>query len=184
MEDVAPSLPPLAEEDHECLECAFAYAEVSVQAAIGVVGNVPDDVRFVVLGRTDEHLRARPEDGGWSALEYVCHLRDVYAVYTIRLYRTRVEEAPVLEPMLNDLRAVRFRYNKRETGSVLAELNDNVEGFLDETARNTEGTWGRSARRLPGEERSARWLLRQAAHEGLHHTRDIVGVLEQVGSGR
>jgi len=184
MEDVAPSLALLAEEDHRCLACAFAYIEVSVQAAIDVVQHVPDEVRAVVLGVGDEHLRARPSGGGWSALEYMCHLRDVYAAYTIRLYRTRVEEAPVLEPMLNDLRVVRFRYNKREIASVLDELNDNAAGFLDETAKNTEGTWGRRARRLPGEERTARWLLRQAAHEGLHHTRDIADVLDRGGLGR
>jgi hypothetical protein len=179
---VAPALPPLPEEDHECLECAFAYTQVSVEDAIEVIRSVPDDVRTVVLRRAGEHLRSRPVDGAWSALEYLCHLRDVYAAYTIRLYRTRVEDVPILEPMLNDLRVVRFRYNERDCGSLLAELGDNVAGFLDETARNTEETWRRSARRLPGEERSGRWLLRQAAHEGLHHTRDIARVLEQVGA--
>ena len=144
------------------------------------VGAVPEKVREAVLGQSDEELRRRPSNDIWSALEYVCHLRDVYAVYTIRLYRTRVEEVPILEPMLNDLRVVRFRYNQRELRPVMAELVDNVAGLLDESARNTEQTWERVARRLPGEERTARWLIRQAAHEGLHHLSDIQGVLDRV----
>ena len=111
-------------------------------------------------------------------------MRDVYAVTTIRLYRTRVEEAPVLEPMLNDLRVVRFRYNERDVAAVVAEVADNVAGLLEEVARNTEGTWGRTAKRLPGEERTARWLIRQAAHEGVHHVGDIQTVLDHVAGGR
>lgn len=183
MEDMTRSLPPLPEEDHRCLVCGFVYTEVSVDAAVELVRKLPDRVEAAVAGRADEHLRVRPSAGVWSALEYVCHLRDVYVVSTIRLYRTRVEDVPILEPMLNDLRVVRFRYNDRAMACVLAELRDDVAGFLEESERNTEETWQRTACRLPGEERSARWLLRQASHEGVHHVRDIEAVLEQVQLG-
>lgn len=173
------SLAPLPGEEHRCDECRLAYATVSVEAALEYIRAVPNRLGEAVLGFPDEELRARPRDDAWSALEYVCHLRDVYAVYTIRLYRTRVEDVPTLEPMLNDLRAVRFGYNQRELRAVVTELVDNVAGLLDEAARNTERTWGRSARRLPGEDRTARWLIRQAAHEGLHHVHDIHGLLDR-----
>ncbi len=169
------SLPPLPDEEHRCAKCRFAYASISVDAAMDVIRTVPQRVEDAVVALSDEQLRTRPSDGTWSPLEYVCHVRDVYAVYTIRLYRTRVEDTPILEPMLNDLRVVRFRYNQRALRPVLAELVDNVAGLLDEAARNTQGTWERIARRLPGEERTARWLMRQAAHEGLHHLGDIRG---------
>lgn len=172
-------LPPLPSEEHQCGECRFAYASVSVDTALERIRAVPERVAEAVLRRPDEDLRARPDHDTWSALEYVCHLRDVYAVYTIRLYRTRVEDVPVLEPMLNDLRVVRFRYNQRELRPIVAELVDNVAGLLDEAARNTTQTWERVARRLPGEDRTARWLIRQAAHEGLHHLRDIHRALDR-----
>jgi hypothetical protein len=172
-------LPPLPGEDHQCVECAFAYSEISVEAAIEVIRSVPARVRNAVLSLPAGHLTVRPGDGTWSALEYVCHLRDVYAVYTIRLYRTRTEETPILEPMLNDLRVERFRYNQRDVRAVVAELIDNVAGLLDEAARHTADAWERTARRLVGEERTARWLMLQAAHEGLHHLRDIESVLHR-----
>lgn len=177
---VSRSLTPLPAEEYECGECRFAYALVSVEAALARIRAVPERVGEAVFGMTEQVLRARPSDEVWSALEYVCHLRDVYAVYTIRLYRTRVEDVPILEPMLNDLRVARLRYNQRELRPVVAELADNVAGLLDEAARNTAQTWERVARRLPDEERTARWLVRQAAHEGLHHVRDIHHVHDRV----
>lgn len=33
--------------------------------------------------------------------------------------------------------------------------------------------WDRLVTRLPGEHRTARWLVRQAMHEGQHHLDDI-----------
>jgi hypothetical protein len=92
------------------------------------------------------------------------------------LHRTRVEERPVLEPMLNDLRARRFRYNRRDLGAVLDELADNAEGFVEEASRVENDDWNRIATRRPEEIRTARWLVRQALHEGLHHLGDISNV--------
>lgn len=173
-------LAPLPAEEHDCGGCGFAYAATSIDAALDVIEAVPRRISSVVLAVSDGRLRVRPDGSTWSALEYVCHLRDVYAVYTIRLYRARTEDSPRLEPMFNDLRAFRFRYNQRDIGSVVAEVADNVVGFLDEAARNSGTAWERPVRRLVGEERTARWLVRQAAHEGLHHWRDIRAVLDHV----
>jgi hypothetical protein len=93
-----------------------------------------------------------------------------------------MEHRPVLEPMLNDLRAARFRYSHRELSAVLAELSDDVAGFTDEAAKFSEDDWDRVATRLPGEERSARWMIRQAMHEGTHHLRDIAAVSQRVAA--
>jgi hypothetical protein len=122
--------------------------------------------------------RRRREDTGrnqesGSVVEYVCHLRDVYMTYTIRLHRTRTENRPTLEPMFNDLRARRFRYNERDVEAVIDELASATAGFCDEVACNSGDDWDRTASRLPGEQRTALWLVRQAMHEGVHHLGDI-----------
>jgi hypothetical protein len=88
----------------------------------------------------------------------------------------------MLEPMLNDLRVVRFRYNDRDVSATLAELADNTAGFIDEAARFSDEEWDRTAIRLPGEERTARWMVRQAMHEGTHHVRDIGAVARRLES--
>lgn len=164
-------LPPLADEDHRCEACAYSYPDTTIEAATALVRSMPHRYSTEIAATPEAVLRARPNKHTWSVLEYLCHVRDVYAVGTIRLYRIRAEDRPALEPMFNDLRTVRFRHNKHEPDAVLHELGFAVAGCLDEVARVTD--WDRVAKRLPTEERSARWQIRNLAHEGVHHQHDI-----------
>jgi hypothetical protein len=75
--------------------------------------------------------------------------------------------------MFNDLRAERFRYNDCDLAATLAELEAASRGFCAEIACCDQDDWDRSATRLPNERRTARWLVRQAMHEGVHHLGDI-----------
>jgi len=174
-------LPPLAAEDHQCPACSVAYLDVSIAQAVARITLLPDEVRDAVADRPPDTLRRHPSAQVWSVMEYMCHLRDVYMTYTIRLHRTRTEDRPRLEPMLNDLRVRRFRYNDHAADAVLAELGMAVAGFCDEISRVAASDWARTASRLPGEERTARWLVRQAMHEGVHHLGDIRTILAQLG---
>jgi hypothetical protein len=116
--------------------------------------------------------------------EYACHIRDVLAATTIRLHRTRTENHPVVDPMLNDLRADRFGYNRRALPPLLDEIADVADGLIRETARMTGSDWDRWHCRYPGEDRTARWLIRQAMHEGTHHLLDIDRVSRRLGASR
>jgi hypothetical protein len=176
------AVPPLPAEDHACAECGLDYRAVDVEQAVASLRDLAVAVRAVVEPVPEEALTRRPRSGTWSVTEYVCHLRDVYVTYTIRLHRARTEERPVLEPMLNDLRARRFRYNARDVGSVLAELADTCAGFCEEVDRYGSAGWERVVTRLPGEERTARWLVRQALHEGVHHLGDLRAVAGAVAA--
>jgi hypothetical protein len=167
-------LPPLAGEDHVCNVCGMSYAGTELEAAVLALRAVPADVRAAALAVPDALRRVRPEPATWSVVEYACHVRDVFASFTIRLHRISTEDVPALEPMFADLRAERFRYNDADLGSVLAELDAHVAGFLDEIAVTTG--WDRTATRRPGELRTARWLVRHGLHEGRHHVRDIAAV--------
>lgn len=169
----AGTLPPLAGEDHVCASCDLRYVALGISEARALIAGVPERVRAVVDAIPEPARRERPAPDRWSAVEYVCHLRDVYVTYTVRLHRVRTEDRPVLEPMLNDLRARRFAYNDSDLDAVLGELAASVAGFLEECVQVRDSEWDRVATRLPGEERTARWLVRQAAHEGVHHAKDL-----------
>src|SRR3954466_15939033 len=106
----ADPLPALAAEEHVCVTCDVAYADVTIAEAVEVITALPTAVRAEVRDIPVVLRRQRPSPHAWSVTEYVCHLRDVYMAYTIRLHRTRTEHRPAWEPMLNDLRARRFRY--------------------------------------------------------------------------
>jgi hypothetical protein len=177
------SLPPLAAEDHVCGDCALSYLDTTIEQAVDVITTLPRAVQEAVSAIPQAAHRVRPSPTTWSVTEYVCHLRDVYITYTIRLHRTRTEDRPSLEPMYNDLRARRFRYSERDLGAVIAELQAVARGFCDEIARVRQQDWERTATRLPGEQRTARWLVRQAMHEGVHHLADIRRVGTQAASG-
>jgi len=166
-------IPPLAGEDHTCAECGLSYPALTLDAARAIIGSLPDAVDSVAGSASREDLRHRPAPGRWSALEYLVHLRDVCVTYTIRVHRARTEDRPVLEPMLNDLRARRFRYNDRSFEGVRDELAACAAGLGDEIARLKPADCARVVTRLPGEHRTARWLVRQAAHEVTHHLEDI-----------
>jgi DinB superfamily len=172
-----PQLPLLAAEDHHCPSCGLHYLELSVHDGRAMVVEVGDRAAGLCRPVPSAALRVRPAPQIWSALEYLCHLRDVHATATIRLHRMRTEDAPTLEPMLNELRARRFRYNELDPDAVLDELDRTAAGFLDEIDRVPAGGWDRGATRLPGEWRTARWVVRHTAHEGVHHLADIRGVL-------
>ncbi len=167
------SVPPLATEDHVCADCAMAFAETTVDDVRAIVADVPRQARGLLVAHDDEAWRAAGPGGAWSAAEYLCHVRDVFAVFTIRLHRARTEDDPPLEPMLNDLRARRFDYAHAELGPVVDQLEAHVHGFLAELARVEDADRARPVHRYPGEQRTALWLARQAAHEGRHHLADI-----------
>ena len=167
------SLPPLAAEDHICDSCSVVYPDTQINDAVAVIAGLPGAVQEAVGAIPPALRRLRPAPDVWSVAEYLCHLRDVYVSFTIRLYRVRTEQRPALEPMFNDLRARRFRYNDCDIEATLDELAAAAAGFRDEVARTGKDDWDRLATRLPGEQRTARWLVRQAMHEGVHHLADI-----------
>jgi predicted pyridoxine 5'-phosphate oxidase superfamily flavin-nucleotide-binding protein/uncharacterized damage-inducible protein DinB len=167
------AVPAWPGEDFACTECQLSYLDIPVPDAIRSLYSVPATVRAAIAAIPPEARRVRPRADVWSATEYVCHLRDVYATYTIRLHRSRTEHQPVLEPMLNDLRAERFHYNERDTVAILDELTATVAGFCDEVTQMRAQDWDRLVSRSPAETRTARWLFRQAVHEGNHHLGDI-----------
>ena len=174
------SIPPLPDEYHRCPSCPLHYVSLSVADATAMIAAMPADAAAAVAAVDPATLRVRPEPGTWSVIEYLCHLRDVAVTTTVRLHRARTEDRPALEPMLNDLRARRFRYADADPQATLAELGRVVGGVADEIARISADDWARTVTRLPGEERTVRWLVRHAAHECRHHLADIA----RVGRGR
>ncbi len=158
------------------------YADTSLNAAIAAIRSYPARYRQALKNSTGTILRQRPEPHTWSILEYTCHLRDVYDVYTDRLTRTLTQDRPVLEPMRNEQRAARDDYNSQDPRDVLDALTEQVARFAERAESVTHSQCARTATRLPGEERTLLWLVRQACHEGLHHLRDIERILARLAN--
>lgn len=177
------AVPALAAEDADCRTCPMRYAETTPEAAVGIVRSLPPRYRRAVGAMSDAGLRRRPDPRTWSVLEYTCHVRDVYEVYSDRLTRAMNEEHPRLEPMRNEQRALRMQYNLQVPEDVLDSLARQAAHFARLVESVGADQWPRTVTRLPGEERTLLWLARQAAHEGLHHLHDITRVSAAVTRG-
>ncbi len=155
-------LPPLASEAHTCTACGLAFTTVSPGDAATLLPRHVDELRALA--------GAASSGPGWTVPEYLCHIRDVLVVHTIRLHRARKEDDPALEPMYNDLRTARFDYRSADPAVVLTEIDAALRGFLTEVGRTAD--WDRTVTRL-GERRTARWLVRNVVHELRHHVLDV-----------
>ena len=170
-----------------CDSCRFIYADVDAQvlptrlAAFG-----PRYLALLLLpGRPAEWsdiLRTRPEAGVWSALEYTCHVRDVFLVQRDRLYTALVEDTPVFTPMYRDHRVTLARYNTQDP----AEVADQLATTARLIAQAFDALDPVQLQRLciynfpAPAERSLLWVGQNAVHEGEHHLRDVEGVVALV----
>jgi DinB superfamily len=173
MTEPAAGPPPLVAEDHICESCDYSYTEIGPGDAVSLISGYPRRYRETAAAIADADLRRRPDAQTWSVLEYLCHVRDVYLVHIVRVTRALTEENPHVEAMNNDTRAARGDYNGQDRGQVLDDLERNATQFADLVETVTPDQWPRLITRHPGEERTVLWLIRHAAHEGLHHLHDI-----------
>ena len=102
-----------------CPECGF-------DASALVLDEVPELVRTnaaawrVVLG--DERVRRRPSDDVWSALEYGCHVRDVFRLYDERLALMLEQDDPRYPNWDQDQTAIEQGYDRQSPSKVADEL--------------------------------------------------------------
>ena len=167
------AIPPLVPEDHVCASCSLSYLETDIGAVADLLGSLPARYRQSVDGLSAATLRRRPEPGTWSITEYLCHVRDVFDVYSDRINQTLVQEHPVLEPMHNDRRAEQGHYNDQDAAEVVDALVGGAAKLKTLIMSIAPEQCHRTATRLPGEQRTLLWLVRQVAHEGIHHLGDI-----------
>jgi hypothetical protein len=167
------AVPPLVAEDHVCSACGLSYAELTVTDAVGIVAALPTALRAAVAAVPAARRAVRPDERTWSVAEYACHLRDALMTGTIRLHRATTEDVPVVGPMLNELRARRFGYAHADVDAVLDQVDAVAAGFVAEVGDVARDRWDRRVIRRRGESRTARWLVRHAAHEARHHLVDV-----------
>jgi hypothetical protein len=157
-----------------CDECGFVYESI---------GRDQVAQRFRGFGRRfadrlsgkSELLHRRPEPGVWSAVEYGCHVRDVFLINRERLYLALAADTPDLAPMFREQRVGFARYNTESASQLVEELTVVTRLVADAFAALTPSQWSRSCiYNFPdASERSVLWLGQHTIHEGEHHLMDI-----------
>ena len=170
-----------------CDSCQFIYADVDAPALPTRFAAFGARYRALLLppahpASWDGILRTRPAEDVWSALEYACHVRDVFLVQRDRLYTALVEDTPVFAPMYRDHRVTLARYNAQDPQEVAAQLATAARLI----AQAFEGLDPAQLQRrciynFPAPaERPLLWVGQHAVHEGEHHLRDVERGLARV----
>ena len=152
-----------------CPECGFDAAHFDpsgVRAAIEA-----NAARWRVL-LADPLAAQRPDDNTWSALEYGCHVRDVYRLYLFRLELMLQQEGPQFPNWNQDETAIREQYGRQNPTDVAGELAA-AAGMLAARYATVDGVrWQRTGFRSDGAAFTIDSFTRYLIHDPVHHVHD------------
>jgi hypothetical protein len=159
--------------ERQCPECGYEAGTVGrdelpvrIRAAAATVGHE-------LLGRSD--VRQRPAPDVWSALEYGCHLRDVFRRFDRRLEQMLTEDDPRFENWDQDATAVELRYGEQDPATVATELERAADRVAERFAAVEGPQWTRPGRRSDGARFTVESLGRYLVHDAVHHVWDLTG---------
>jgi hypothetical protein len=126
-----------------------------------------------VLTDTVRALAERPAPDRWSPLEYGCHVRDCFRIYTTRLGLMLDEDDPLFPNWDQDATAVADRYNDQDPTAVAAELEAAGTVLADAFAAVEGEQWQRPGRRSDGASFTVDTFARYFVHDPVHHLWDV-----------
>lgn len=175
--DAAPPPPPVDEKDWTwvleapCPDCGYR----SGAAHSDIPHLVRDHIRRwdAVLRR--DGVRRRPDPTTWSALEYGCHLRDVYRIFGARLQLMLDADDPAFANWDQDATALENRYWEADPDRTRRELVEAGDALAAAVAAVPDDAWQRTGRRSNGSVFTVETLAWYFLHDDVHHLWDVRG---------
>ena len=155
-----------------CPECGFDASATTPATVPGAVTDMLPRWRAVLL-RAD--VAERPDADTWSALEYACHVRDVFTLFDQRLSLMLTDDAAHFEDWDQDRAAVEKDYASADPAVVSAELTAAGERIAASFAGVAEVHWGRAGVRSNGSEFTVLTFAQYFLHDVVHHLHDVKG---------
>ncbi len=113
-------------------------------AALESLESGPKKVGDLTKKLEDAVLRRKPVPDKWSAMEVVCHLRDIEKLWADRLVKAAFSEKPAFYMLEVDDLAVKNGYNTQDLGAALKEFARLREDNLRLLRALPAGQWQRS----------------------------------------
>ena len=129
----------------------------------------------------DPRARTRPADDVWSALEYGCHVRDVFRLYDERLRMMLEIDDPTYPNWDQDETAVRDRYSEQEPVVVASEFAAAAADLADRLDTVHGELWERTGTRSDGARFTVESFARYLLHDPVHHVHDVERGYERLG---
>lgn len=115
----------------------------------------------------------RPNDSTWSALEYGCHVRDVFRLFNSRLVRMMTEDGPHFANWDQDVTAIEERYSEQDPSVVADEIEVAAEALAVSFSKVTPADHERTGFRSDGAAFTIGSFARYLMHDPLHHVWDV-----------
>lgn len=168
--------------DRVCPECGFDTGSFPREEVGALILDNAASWREVLA---HPKVRDRPSDDRWSALEYACHVRDVFRLYDYRLHLMLDEDDPDYPNWDQDEAAVEGRYRDQDPEQVRDAIEHAGPRLADSFDSVTGGQWARTGNRSDGASFTIETFARYMIHDPIHHLNDVregFAMLEGAGS--
>jgi DinB superfamily len=118
-------------------------------------------------------VRKRPSDDRWSALEYACHVRDVFRLYDYRLGLMLTEDDPDYPNWDQDATAIESNYADDDPEKVAGEIEAAAQALAAHLDAVEGGQWERTGNRSDGARFTVESFVRYLVHDPIHHVYDV-----------
>ena len=157
-----------------CTDCGFDARSIDSHR-VGDLLRANTTQWTALLASADGGLARRPQPGVWSALEYSCHVRDVFRKFDDRLRLLLAEDDPLFDNWDQDATAIEGDYAAQDPTTVGAELAESGQTLAAAFDAVPVESWERSGRRSDGARFTVDTLARYLAHDPIHHWHDVTG---------
>ena len=157
--------------ERPCPECGFDASSCAREDVAALVRENASD--WQRLHKEGAIRAGRVDASRWSALEYACHVRDVYVRYSARIDLMLRGDDPLYPNWDQDQSAVDDRYDEQEPTRVIAELIAAAGRVATQLDGVSGATWQRRGRRGDGAAFTVESIARYMVHDPIHHIWDV-----------
>jgi len=162
-----------------CSECEYEVRTFPRESIGAMIRS--NAAQWVSLLSGDETaLRQRPRPDRWSALEYACHVRDVFELFDHRLHLMLTEDGPRYANWNQDETAIERRYGDADPAAVAIALAANAESLANRFEQVSGAAWARTGFRSDGAAFTVESFARYFIHDPEHHLHDVRTGLAQL----
>lgn len=156
--------------ERPCPQCGWTAGDPML-VADWLRGTIP---RWrAVLARAD--VAERPEPQVWSALEYACHVRDVCALFGVRVLSMLQQHDPAFANWDQHATALDDRYWEQDPATVAEQYAVEAERTAAIFDTVSGDAWQRPGTRSNGSRFTVASLVNYFQHDIAHHLHDVDG---------
>ena len=156
--------------DRPCPDCEFDASAVD-RSRVGDLLRENAAQWAPLLAHSD--ASRRPDERTWSAVEYACHVRDVFRLFSQRLQLMLTEDGAQFANWDQDATAIDDGYASQDAVTVAGDLATAGAALADQFDRVPADAWMRTGTRSDGAHFTVQSFATYLLHDPTHHVWDV-----------